>query len=198
MNWATIRTTLADVVETVTGIDDAQISWKGTTGNATWSRYPQVEMSVRSIIGVGRDEERHDSEAGDPIGPDTVTISGVRQLVWTVRIESQNAADTAIANNYADRLRTRLKRQSVRDTLNAAGLAVSFIQPAQQVDFKSQDRWSSVEVIDVMLNAVENDTDDTTDAGTTVGTVEMRSEYLADPSDDVSPVQIGTSVNENP
>jgi hypothetical protein len=98
--------------------------------------------------------------------------------VWTLRVESDDQDDGTIAQFYADRIRIRLGRQSITNALNAVGVAVADVLLAQPLNYKLQDREHSVVVMDVQLNGVDNDRDDTAEVGNWIETINVKSETL--------------------
>jgi hypothetical protein len=175
MNWALVRPALLAAVQTVTGLSTGgRVAWKGSKEASVMRAYPRVDLSVRSIVSVG-DEVRkvvRDDGAKD------VAVSGPRRFVWSIRIESDSQTDAVSALTYEERIRTRLNRPAMGDAMRAVGVSIAEIQASQTVDFKLQDRELSVCVIDVLMNGVSNDADDTVGAGDVIESAHVYSNEL--------------------
>lgn len=181
MNWATMRAALKAQAIAASGLSaPGAVEWKGSK-EAGYSRpFPRCDMSLRSIVPQGVDEVFEEYNVDTDLLD--VKVIGWRQMTWTLRVESENHADASIPLVHSERLRARLRRPSIGAALRAAGIGVSTIESTQLVAFKSQDRDAPVAVIDVILNLVENDTDDTAEAGEFVQLVTGQSDTINDPT----------------
>lgn len=174
MNWAVLQPAIRAAVQASTGlVMNGGVEWDGSSA-ATALRPPVVaNLSTGSVLAVGQDEEREATAAPDR----TVMISGQREIHVTVKIETQNQADDAIALVYADRLRVRIQRQSVVDALASAGLALADVSATTKVNVTRQGRVLSVYITELTLNAAENDVDDTPGAGDWIEKVTGQSHF---------------------
>lgn len=178
MNWPAIRPVLLAAVQTVTGLTSGgSVAWRGSKEASVMRRYPRIDLSVRSPVSLG-DEIRKVVRESD--GKKDVAVVGMRAFVFSIRIESDAQTDDGFALVYEERIRTRFMRDSIGEAFRAVGVSIADIQPTQTVDFKLQDRDLSVAVIDVMMNGVSNDVDDTTGAGDVVESVHVASNELLD------------------
>lgn len=181
MDWATMRPALLAVVQSATGLTDpGACAWKGSK-DAVGRRPPVVaNLSCSGAGGVGVDEQRGVFDGGTQMKD--ITISGSRTFSLTVRIETQEQTDSGIASVFADRLRARIRRDSVYSQLSAVGLAVADIVKTQTIDNVIVDgRVLSVAVVEILLNAAENDRDDSAGSGNWINRVTGASQYLTNP-----------------
>ena len=95
--------------------------------------------------------------------------------------------DTAAPYGFATRVVAGAFSTEFRDVslaerfaLRAVGVSIADMQPTQTIDFKHQDRDLSVAVIDVLMNGVSNDVDDSAGAGDVVESVHVMSSELLD------------------
>lgn len=163
MNWVVMRPVLLSVVKAATGVETAV--WKGSKEEAGWSKAGIVaKLSISSgPKSLGCDEERRNSYDADT-DTRTKTLCGPRQFTLTVRFETQDGSDEGIAQTYADRLRVRIYRAANNAALRAAEMSVANIMPSQPISVVLQGRALSVVAVDLVMNGVENDVDDTAGA----------------------------------
>lgn len=165
MNLEAIETALLSLTSALT-----EIATEKENGPRSWGG-PTAFVSVYAITPVGRDEysyaraEDVETPYGGPWGgvskPARETVRGQRELTWRVRIESYDQTPGYGAQTYAERLRTRLAWTSTQATLEAAGLGFQEIAGTNTLDTKIDQRWVSVVVVDVRLNAQSIETDPT-------------------------------------
>lgn len=160
MNWAAMRPALLSAVQAATGIDAKSVVWKDAREAAGWSKNGVVaKCSISGIKTIGCDEERRASyDAGT--NTRTITLCGVRQFSFTVRIETQDGSDSGVVDILADHLRTRIWRDSILTSLRALDMAIADVKDTQKLDVMLQGRALSVAVIEFVMNGVENDVDD--------------------------------------
>jgi hypothetical protein len=172
-----MRPAMKSAVETMLGLasNGGAVDWKGKRTAGYQRPGVRIDMTHTPGRALGEDEERRVNGTNPEVDDQIVTISGPRQFTWTIRCEADSQEDAAIASGYADKIRARLSRDSVRAALRAAGLAVVQVSKAQPVEFKFQGRDYSVVVLDVVMNAVENDRDDTSGSGNWIKTVDVAS-----------------------
>lgn len=166
MDYEAIRAALKVAAVSASGLSaDGAVEWKGAAPAGVWRPELRCDMSIRSVSGVGDDEDQV------VYNPDTdtqdVTQIGQRRFTWTLRFESPDGGDAGFALTYSERFRTRIFRQAILDALQtAAGVAIADLEATQVLEnVKLNDRLVSVAVIDVLCNAAENDADDTADVG---------------------------------
>lgn len=161
MNWPVMRPALLSVVQAATGIKS--VVWKGSKEEAGWSSTGIVaKCSCSSPRVIGCDTERRAKYAN---GVRTKTLCGPRQFTFTVRIETQDQTDAGIALNLADRLLVRVWREANATVLRTAQMSIANIKITQAIDgIVLQGRTVSIAVVEMIMNGVENDVDDTAGA----------------------------------
>lgn len=194
MNWAAVRATLLDVVRLVDGLDHGgAVEWTDTSEASYARSYPRVDLSIRSVISYGTNEQRIDvTELDDRVE----FMSGPRRLTLQVRVESDQAS-VGEAVYVADRIRSQINRRDAYAMLLDAGLAVSDAMPVQVIDFEKDGRRYTVAVLDLYVNAAENTQDDSEYAGETIEQVSLASEYIRDPDGGINPNQISDEVSSS-
>lgn len=124
LDWHNIQGTITKVLSTVSG--DHQTVWSD-------QRAPYVDPELQAIVilrlagseAVGVDDVRyvhHDVPA--PAPPIEETLFGNRKLTIEVRVESFDTSYGRQAFNVAERMRTRMRLTSNRETLCVAGLSI--------------------------------------------------------------------------
>lgn len=190
MNWPVMRDALIAQVRAISGVDNERsVAWADSAEGAAFRAFPHIDLSVRSVISYGDDESRIDIDQSDE---PTEYLSGPRRFTWTIKVEADGSSDDALT--LADRIRARLRRNTVRAELASARMAIASIEPTQPLSYKTDGRSYQVAVIDVLVNAVENDVDDSDEAGNTIRDAEVASEYLTDPDGGNNPRQISITV----
>lgn len=166
MNWPLIRDTLAEIVPEMIAADPLNVVWKGTFEEGSRVVGTRVVLSANSIVTAGVDETRLIAEgANDQV----VEQVGQRRLTWSMQIEAQNQGPLNTARVLIDQIRIRLRRESIRARLNAAGLSVANFLNTQYRDFVDDGRQISWASMDVLLNSFDSDIDTTPDAGAWIG-----------------------------
>lgn len=193
MNWNNIRRGLKATIEGIDGLDHAgAVEWADSADASKIRPPPRIDLSVRSLRGFGDDEERQDLD--EDTGVMTTVLCGHRQFTLSIRVESDQATG-AEAMTIADRLRVRFGRNNVVEELRNEGLAVADFAPTQVLDWKTDGRALCVAVLDVFMNAAENDVDDHERAGDYIERVIADSENITDPDGDPNPNQIALDVS---
>ncbi len=171
MNWDAIRPAIAELTRKLMPADNAiQVEWKGAINAVAWRKGPRATLSMRSIRGVGNDEWRWDGA--------TKRYAGMRQATLTIKLEGESALDDQIIFAAADRFRMGLRFESSTALLNRLGLAVATIEPTLTIEFNTQTNSRSVAVIDVQLNAVDNQVDDNEGASDWIDKADVASQNL--------------------
>jgi hypothetical protein len=153
MNYEAIRPALKELTRTLVSANSGlAVEWKGAVAAGAFRKGPRVTMSLRSIRGVGKDEWRRSGA--------TLRYAGARMATLTFKLEGESPLDEDIIFAAADRLRMGLRFESSTAVLNALGLGVATIEPTETIEFNTQGNSRSVAVIDVQLNAVDNQVDD--------------------------------------
>lgn len=170
MNWDLIRSSLKSAVELVDGLTQpGAVEWGDTAAASAMRKLPRIDLSARSLLGVGQDEDRIVDNTDNTTTP---TIVGLRTFVFSMRIESDKAS-SGEAMQIASNLRALLpKRRDIAASLHAAGVAFSGeFQQSDSIDYKVDGRALVVVVLDATINAVEGIADTQPDAGLTIARV---------------------------
>lgn len=194
MNWAAVRSALIDAVRDVAGLDHSgAVEWADTSEASYARNYPRVDLSIRSVVTYGTDEPRIDiNDLDDRLE----FVSGPRRLTFQVRVESDQAT-LGEAVYVADRVRSQIGRRDTYALLLAGGLAVAQMMPIQVIDFEKDGRKYVVAVLEMYVNAAENEQDTSEFAGETIEQVSVASEYIEDPDGGNNPNQVQLEVNES-
>lgn len=199
MNWAAIKPALKAIIVSATGLSAAgAVEWQGDSKADGFRPYPRVYLSRSAMAGVGVDSERWEL---DEYGNVTVNIGGQRQCTLSVRIESDDQ-DGGTALTVSDRLRMRLRRKSVLAALSQIGFSLNAIQSVTAfTGFTKDSREVSVVNVDVLLNAVDVDQDDTEFTDDYFEAVHVQSDPLYkhdsenDDEDELAHVQINEEIS---
>jgi hypothetical protein len=162
-----MRAALKAAVLACSGLTAAgTVEWKGTKQAGVARPFPRVNLSIASTKSIGVDEIRYAPGANPEVDDMTANICGPRTIIMTVRVESDDQADTGIANQIIDRILVRLGRKTQHDALYAANLSYADYSGVTVMDgIKLQDRILSVAAVDITFNAVENDMNTDDEAG---------------------------------
>lgn len=159
MNWPVMRPAILAAVKDASGV--AVAVWKGSKEEAGWSPTGTIaKLSVglpRDIGSIGR------RASYDPnTGVRTVTHCVAKQFSLAVRFETQDGTDAGFATMLADRLVSRIYRTHTCVALRAVDLSTVDAATVQVLDgVKIQGRVISVAIVELTMNGVENDVDDT-------------------------------------
>ncbi len=164
MNWPAIRDTLAAVIAATTSLPLDAITWAGEIPASSAVITTRAVLSTPTVAGIGIDEVRSSVNGLNDV---TVNLCGQRRFTWSIQIESQE--DTQLAYVLIDNVRTRIRRQSIRDMLNVVGVAIGTELGATQRNVVQNGRQVTWAVMDMNMLAVENDLDTTLGAGQWIG-----------------------------
>ena len=158
--------------------DDAAIAWVQTqipgvsaqvkNMRGGWRGKVRCRLNFMSSRDLGVDELRYEQDTDLPAGEDFVpTVSGNRQLTLSLLLQSRDQRAECTARWHLEKLRTSLRKPSVKTALRAAGLAYTTAESVVQLDRHVDDRWESQASLDIHFNAVVNERD-TDEAGSYV------------------------------
>jgi len=159
--------------------------WAGRSKSYT---HPAVKtdliLKVRSIQDVGEDETRivEVDIGGTPT--DVPAQIGNRRIILEVRVESQESTDSLWAWQTVERIRTRLRRQSSLDALDALNFAIVRTGAAVSVPTTKDRRSWSVASMDITFAARFQDAE--AEAANWIQSVEITS-AAKDEADDPVP-----------
>lgn len=158
MNDAVVRPVIAAWVAAITGIDPGLVLWVDQPRPYTPSAYALLEIT--SSVSVGTDETIYDHDAVDPVlDPDGVpgdllpALTGMRQLVLQIAVETDALGDGTLAHVYLARARRRLRWATHLATLRSSRLALISATGVTVANYRSEDRAVSRAVLDVVLAA---------------------------------------------
>lgn len=194
MNWANTRAVLLDTVRLIDGLDHSgAVEWADTPEASYMRSYPRVDLSIRSVVSYGDDEQRIDV---NDLDERIEFISGPRRFTWQVKVEADQGSLGEVLT-VADRIKARLGRRDAYAILLDAGLAAADWTDTQVIEFQKDGRTYPVATFDVFVNCAENDQDESEYAGETIEQVSLASEYLLDPDGGNNPNQISDEVSSS-
>lgn len=176
---------------------DGVISWVNTqlAGEVTaqmvyeqgqWQGKARARLNFPTIAPVGNDALRWEQDEELDPGEDFIpTVVGNRQVTLSILMQTRDQRPTKSATYFLEKLRTSLKKPSVRAALYAAGLAHATTSGIVPLDRVVDDRWESQASMDVIFNAVaiETDTAEQNSYMDTVGVAATLDEEEAWPED---------------
>jgi hypothetical protein len=176
MDIATFKNAIKAWVEVQAGIS---AQWRDEQGG--WQGKTRARLHLHSSRSVGVDFLYHEQDQSLPAGEDYVpTVMGNREITLSIKVESRDQDGNGVAIWYLEKLRTSLRKPSVRAGLYEAGLSFSTVETPQDLDKWLDDRIESVAVMDVHFNAAVNERD-ADEATSFVETTEIGS-TLTDPA----------------
>lgn len=163
----TIRPAIKAWVESQ--LPNASVVWENEAEAAGFQPQTVVRLNTLTSGAVGIDELRwtHDAGEPDPAIDFTPTVSGNREFTLSILVSNRDQRATLDAHWHLEKLRTSLQKPTVRDALRVAGLSLQRYQPIQPLNEERKGRVESKASMDVIFNAVVNDTD-TAEAGSYV------------------------------
>lgn len=181
MDWATpleaIRKALAaaaelpDRVVPASGNAIRAVEWSNRKSNPGWNKGQWINLTAPGIVGIGRDETRYDlDDPTDPLDPTTdalvPVVMGNRQVTVQLMVMSDSQEPDKTAQIVAERVRTGLKRPSVKAIFRAGGVGFSHVEFSVQHDYRDgDDRWFSQAVMEVVFLVAVNTRDEATGEG---------------------------------
>lgn len=148
-----------------------------TNGQIGTNRRARVTFEVLSGVGTHWDEFRTgydptvqipgDTFVPDPTKPDVrlggviYETSGNRELTIQVKVESWDVSDGNAAQQYVERIRTRLYLPTITDAFTEAALAIQSISASQPANYDDEDGNSvSCALFEILFNAADSAQDD--------------------------------------
>lgn len=149
-----------------------------------WQSKTRARLRFKNSRDLGVDELRHLQDTGRPAGADLVpTVSGLRLLTLSILLQTRDQSPDATARWHLEKLRTSLRKPSVKAGLRAAGLAFTTAESVVPLDRWVDDRVESQASMDVHFNAVVNERD-TAEAGSFVNKANITGTLLSPSGDD--------------
>lgn len=151
VDYVTIRPALIALIQTISGIDNVDnVVWEdqGQQYGVT-----QIRLKLKSPISIGADEVRHE-EVGAVLASN---YCGNRGMTLSVTCETSSQTDAGFALQYIENIRTRMRREASRLSLENAGMSIRDIQQPVEQPFTDGDHQWSKWILDIRLNTVAND-----------------------------------------
>lgn len=181
MQFQTYSTALQSWVETQ--LPGVTAQFKNQRGG--WQSKTRARLRLKSSRDLGVDELRHVQDVSLPAGADLVpTVSGLRLLTLSITLQTRDQSPDATARWHLEKLRTSLRKPSVKAALLAAGLAFTTAESVVPLDRWVDERIESQAAMDVHFNAVVNERD-TAEAGSFVEKVGISANLIAPGGGDV-------------
>lgn len=172
MDWATIQEAIKTAIATALDLPDVgayqPIVWEDTSAAGTWHAPAQarVRLKLHEPTQVGQDGLYFDyDEDEDKLFP---VVAGDRTFFVSVKIRAHTQVPGSASEPVgvvAGKLRSRLQWPRVRALLDAAGVAVRTARPTINASEPQDGRQVAVAIVDLVFNAVENDTDTDAEGG---------------------------------
>ena len=157
-SWASVRSSLGSWIESTIGIRATDMHgpqlWGGSIDFA-----PAINAEARCSIVQGRtighdlikktyDE---DAEIGEEI---QITIYGMRELTWEIRVESRSSGPGEDAISYVEMIKALLRDRVAKAAFRSAGIGLHSIGPTINLSTLTRNRMLSVAQVDVLLYGV--------------------------------------------
>lgn len=156
MSFAAYRTAIKTWVEAQSGLT---AQWRDDTGG--WQQKPRVRMHLRDSGSRGVDyvDWAYDGtlDAPDDFVP---TVHGLRSVVLSLIVETRDQSGDTTAAYYLEKLRTSMKKPSVRAGLYASGVVIESAEAVVDMDGWFENRVESRAHLDVHLGLVDNERDE--------------------------------------
>jgi len=155
MNIATYKTAIKTWVEAQSGIT---AQWRDEAGG--WQSKTRARLHLHGTKAKGTDWVSYTQDTDLDPGVDYIpTFKGNREITLSIFVESRNQAGSNVAIWYLEKLRTSLRKDSVKALLKTAGLAYSTVETPQDLSQWVDDRIESKASMDIHFNAVVNEID---------------------------------------
>jgi len=161
MKWQEIQSTLQSVIQDISGLGNAAVYWDGLPQGFipdTW-----VHLSLGPVRKLGVDETRYQMDYSDVLVPVYREVRyGVRMVNVLIKVESRNQNLASGSQAVADRIKTRLFKNSSLQTLNTdASVAISTVTDVRTIDRvdKNTGRQVSYSVFELNLSTYTEDID---------------------------------------
>lgn len=191
IDWASIKPLIRSQVARLAEITESNVRWTDETGSGPLAgAVPIVWMRVTALVGIGADEERFTPNGTDE---QTVTVVGQRAFTLSLRCESftPDVTDSRNAMSILERVKTRMWRTSFADE-RAGIFGVADCLAARWLAFTEANLVRPTYLCEFKCLTVDNDVDNTVDAGAWIGEVlstgtvkEVDGTVVASPSIDV-------------
>jgi hypothetical protein len=156
LDWNAAREAIRQAVIAATGCVSTSVVWDGSSDSGTWQAFPLIELEQRRVTAWDDSEEYTTGPDGNMV----TTLSGPRSTRVQVKITSDNQDTNESVSVVAERLRTRLDRESIVEALRVAGIGIGASTDTVAASYKNTSgRVNSVAIIEIDFNLAQNDTD---------------------------------------
>lgn len=132
MNWASIKTALAEVVAEQSGLTTHWVK-----RDSAWRPDAFARLDLLGVRSIGVDEERLEHDEVQDVLIQRRYGQRVIRVQIAVETQSQELEKTAMV--YAEKMRARLRLVEVHAALNAAGLAFSGADEITALDYDDEE-----------------------------------------------------------
>lgn len=172
MDWGTWSEAIRDAVAEALELEDfvgsdglttvPRVEWENKSSASRWCDGPWADLQITSIVPVHTDEFRYDFNDGGTPATSTIdeTTGGPRAVTVTVRIGVPEQDPSAAAPSFlAGKLRTRMRKQSVLDILEAGDVSLTRIGATLNADYSDNNAriWSGA-FTELRFGVTETDT----------------------------------------
>lgn len=186
MNWPVKKAAMLAVVSDISGVPLDSVVWRGSPQARSMLVGTRIVMRINSIISVGDDETRL-SPSANLSNNQLANQCGQRQFTWSIMVETQQTTATDSADVIMDRIRVRMGRPTTLVRLREVGVAFNNVAGTASDDALMSGRTASWAMTDFYMNAVENDTDDSVEAGQWIEEAIIDSDTFNDAGGPISP-----------
>jgi hypothetical protein len=162
INWEAIEPVLKSLIATLAvdnlpGKPAFQANWSDRNEPTFVSPFYKVKvlLSIRSVVTTGQDQKR--TELNEDTNLLETRMVGHRRFVLSVRVEATESAGNFSVRSTAERIRSRLWRDSTIDALDAVGVSLVRTEAVQYLASVRNFRETGAAVLDVVLSTVSND-----------------------------------------
>jgi hypothetical protein len=173
LDLATMKTAIKAWTEAQSGLT---AQWRDEAGG--WQSKTRIRLHLRSFDSLGEDwlgwEQDEELSAPNDLVP---TVQGNRTMVLEIVCESRDQRGNNNALYYIEKLRTSLKKPSVRSILYGAGLVVTSSEASLDLPSTVDNRIESRAQLDIHLASVVNERDEN-EGDSFVETFEIAGEFI--------------------
>lgn len=122
MSWLDIENAMQKAVVRASGLDPSQVVWSYQNVNAPDQDYVEIHFGGETAIGI--DWVRNSQNLARPVGQEIKQeIHGIREVPFEVTCFTADTLGAASARRLAELIRTKLRLDSVRQGIRAAGVS---------------------------------------------------------------------------
>jgi len=179
MKLQEIQDTLQTVIQDISSLNSSAVYWDQLPGGFVPDVW--VRLSLGTIRKLGIDETRYAMDYSDTLLPVYREVRhGIRMVNVIVAVESRNQNLAYGSQAVADRIKTRLYKRNVLETLTTeAEVALSSIGDVRTIDRldKNTGRLVSYSVFELNLSTYTTDMDTSEDGSSWIETADITHNY---------------------